>query len=160
MLEAFSNRCTKENTAVSLDAGGVHFVAKGSVTLVPGWRAVFNQPDEPNEEDDATTLPALSEGDTLPVKDAEALEKQTKPKPLHTESSLLGAMESCGKECENEDEREAMKDAGIGTPATRAAIIETLFAREYITREKKCIGSDQQGIDGLYCHKRQEDCGC
>lgn len=146
MLESFSNRCTKENTAVSLDAGGVHFVAKGSVTLVPGWRAVFNQPDEPNDEDDATTLPALSEGDTLPIKDAEALEKQTKPKPLHTESSLLGAMESCGKECENEDEREAMKDAGIGTPATRAAIIETLFVREYITREKKTLVPTNKGL--------------
>jgi DNA topoisomerase-3 len=146
MLEAFSNRCTKENTAVSLDAGGVHFAAKGSVTLVPGWRSVFNQPDEPNDEDDATMLPALSEGDMLPVHDAEALEKQTKPRPLHTESSLLSAMESCGKECENEEEREAMKDSGIGTPATRAAIIETLFAREYIVREKKALVPTNKGL--------------
>ena len=146
MLEAFSNPCTKENTAVSLDAGGVHFVAKGSVTLIPGWRAVFDQPDEQNDEDDATILPALSEGDTLPIKDAEALEKQTKPKPLHTEASLLSSMESCGKECENEDEREAMKEAGIGTPATRAAIIETLFAREYITREKKALVPTNKGL--------------
>jgi DNA topoisomerase-3 len=146
MLEAFSNRCTKENTIVSLNTDGVHFVAKGSVTLVPGWRAVFNQPDEPNDEDDATTLPTLSEGDTLPVKDAEALEKQTKPKLLHTEASLLSAMESAGKECENEEEREAIKDSGIGTPATRAAIIETLFAREYITREKKALVPTNKGL--------------
>lgn len=146
MLEAFSNPCTKENTAVSLEAGGVHFVAKGSVTLVPGWRTVFNQPDEPNDEDDATTLPALSEGDTLLIKDAEALEKQTKPKPLHTEASLLSSMESCGKECENEDDREAMKEAGIGTPATRAVIIETLFSREYITRQKKALVPTNKGL--------------
>ena len=146
MLEAFSNRCTKENTAVSLETGGVHFAAKGSVTLVPGWRSVFNQPDEPNDEDDATMLPALSEGDMLPVRDTEALEKQTKPRPLHTEASLLSSMESAGKECENEEEREAMKDSGIGTPATRAAIIETLFAREYIVREKKALVPTNKGL--------------
>jgi DNA topoisomerase-3 len=146
MLEAFSSRCTKENTTVSLDAGGVHFAAKGSVTLVPGWRSVFNQPDEPNDEDVAAVLPALSEGDTLPVHDAEALEKQTKPRPLHTEASLLSSMESAGKECENEEEREAMKDSGIGTPATRAAIIETFFAREYIVREKKALVPTNKGL--------------
>lgn len=146
MLEAFSNRCTKENTTVSLDAGGVHFVAKGSVTLLPGWRSVFNATDEEAQDEDVITLPALAEGDTLPVRDMEALEKQTKPRPLHTEATLLSAMESAGKECENEDEREAMKDAGIGTPATRAAIIETLFAREYITREKKALVPTNKGL--------------
>lgn len=146
MLESFSNRCTKENTAISLDAGGVHFVCKGSVTLLPGWREVWNATDEEAQEEDVITLPALLQGDVLPVRDMEALEKQTKPKPLHTEATLLSAMESCGKECENEDEREAMKDAGIGTPATRAAIIETLFAREYITREKKALVPTNKGL--------------
>jgi DNA topoisomerase-3 len=146
MLEAFSNRCTKENTTVSLDAGGVHFACKGSVTLLPGWRAVFGATDEEAQEEDVTTLPQLAEGDILPVRNMEALEKQTKPRPLHTEASLLSAMESCGKECENEEEREAMKDAGIGTPATRAAIIETLFAREYIRREKKALVPTNKGL--------------
>lgn len=146
MLEAFSNRCAKENTTVSLDAGGVHFACKGSVTLLPGWRAVFNTTDEEAEGEDVTTLPALLQGDVLSIRELEVLEKQTKPRPLHTESSLLGAMESCGKECENEDEREAMKDAGIGTPATRAAIIETLFSREYIVREKKSLVPTNKGL--------------
>jgi DNA topoisomerase-3 len=146
MLESFSNRCTKENTAVSLDAGGVHFVAKGSVTLLPGWRAVLNATDEEAQEEDVTTLPVLAGGDMLPVRDTEALEKQTKPRPLHTEASLLSSMESAGKECTNEEEREAMKDAGIGTPATRAAIIETLFAREYIVREKKALVPTNKGL--------------
>jgi DNA topoisomerase-3 len=82
----------------------------------------------------------------LPVRDTEALEKQTKPRPLHTEASLLSSMESAGKECENEEEREAMKDSGIGTPATRAAIIETLFAREYIVREKKALVPTNKGL--------------
>jgi len=146
MLEAFSNRCTKENTCVSLEAAGVHFAAKDSVTLLPGWRSVFNATDEEAQDEDIITLPALAEGDTLPVRDMEVLEKQTKPRPLHTEASLLSAMESAGKECENEDEREAMKDAGIGTPATRAAIIETLFAREYIIREKKTLVPTNKGL--------------
>jgi len=146
MLEAFSNRCTKENTTVSLDAGGVHFACKGSVTLLPGWRSVFNATDEEAQEEDLITLPALLQGDILSVLDTEVLEKQTKPRPLHTEGSLLSSIESCGKECENEEEREAMKDGGIGTPATRAAIIETLFAREYITREKKALVPTNKGL--------------
>ncbi|MCA4529042.1 type IA DNA topoisomerase [Bacteroides ovatus] len=148
MLEAFGERCVKENTTVSLDAGGVHFSCKGSVTLVPGWRSVFNSKDEPNdsEDDNTTVLPALVEGDSLIIRDCEIQEKQTKPRPLHTESSLLAAMESCAKELENEEEREAMKDCGIGTPATRAAIIETLFSREYITREKKSLVPTNKGL--------------
>lgn len=146
MLEAFGERCIKENTTVSLDAGGVHFSCKGSVTLVPGWRSVFNSKDEPNDEDDTAVLPTLVEGDNLPIRDCEIQEKQTKPRPLHTESSLLAAMESAGKEVENEEEREAMKDCGIGTPATRAAIIETLFSREYITREKKSLVPTNKGL--------------
>lgn len=146
MLESFSTKCVKENTVVSLDAGGVHFVAKGSVTLLPGWRAVFNATDEEAQDEDVTTLPALAQGDMLSLRDMEVLEKQTKPRPLHTEASLLSSMESCGKECENEDEREAMKEGGIGTPATRAAIIETLFAREYITREKKALVPTNKGL--------------
>lgn len=146
MLEAFGERCIKENTAISLDAGGVHFSCKGSVTLVPGWRSVFNAKDEPNDEDDSAVLPALVEGDSLPVRDCEIQEKQTKPRPLHTESSLLAAMESCAKEVENEEEREAIKDCGIGTPATRASIIETLFSREYIVREKKSLVPTNKGL--------------
>lgn len=146
MLEAFGERCIKENTSVSLDAGGVHFSCKGSVTLVPGWRSVFNSKDEPNGEDDTAVLPALIEGNSLSIRDCEIQEKQTKPRPLHTESSLLAAMESAGKEVENEEEREAMKDCGIGTPATRASIIETLFSREYIVREKKNLVPTNKGL--------------
>lgn len=146
MLEAFGERCIKENTTVQLDAGGVHFSCKGSVTLVPGWRAVFDAKDEPNDEEDTAALPVLVEGDSLPIRDCEIQEKQTKPRPLHTENSLLAAMESAGKEVENEEEREAMKECGIGTPATRASIIETLFSREYIAREKKSLVPTNKGL--------------
>lgn len=146
MLEAFSGKCTKENTTVSLDASGVSFSIKGSVILIPGWRAVFNAPDEEKGEDDALALPELSNGDILPIKGTDLLEKQTKPRPLHTESSLLSAMETYGKDLTDEAEREAIKESGIGTPATRASIIETLFSREYIIRDKKSLVPTNKGL--------------
>ncbi|MDL2222818.1 DNA topoisomerase 3 [Bacteroidales bacterium OttesenSCG-928-M11] len=146
MLEAFSGKCTKENTSVSLDASGVLFSVKGSVILTPGWRAVLNAPDEEKGEDDALSLPSLSNGDILPIHGTDLLEKQTKPRPLHTESSLLSSMETCGKDLTNEEEREAIKESGIGTPATRASIIETLFSREYIRREKKSLVPINKGL--------------
>ncbi len=146
LLEAFSGKCTKENTSVSLDASGVPFTVKGSVILIPGWRAVMNTPDEEKGEDDAPTLPSLSNGDVLPINGTDLLEKQTKPRPLHTESSLLSSMETCGKELADEAEREALKESGIGTPATRAAIIETLFSREYIIRDKKSLVPTNKGL--------------
>ncbi len=155
MLESFGERCTKENTAVTLDAGGVHFVAKGSIMLHPGWRNVWGATQEETADEDLTVLPDLTEGDILAVRDTEVQEKQTKPKPLHTEASLLSAMESAGKEVENEEEREAMKEGGIGTPATRAAIIETLFAREYIQREKKSLVPTNKGLT-VYLAVRQK----
>ncbi len=146
MLEAFSGKCTKENTTVSLDASGVPFTVKSSVILIQGWRAVFNALDEESGEDDATTLPSLSNGDILPINVTDLLEKQTKPCPLHTEASLLSAMETCGKDLTDEAEREALKESGIGTPATRASIIETLFSREYIQREKKSLVPTNKGL--------------
>ena len=146
MLEAFGEGCVKENTAVTLKAGGVHFVAKGSIMLHPGWRNVFGANREETTDEDLTVLPDLTEGDKPAVRDVEVQERQTKPKPLHTEATLLSAMESAGREIENEEEREAMKDAGIGTPATRAAIIETLFSREYIVREKKTLVPTNKGL--------------
>lgn len=147
MLEAFGEVCIKENTSVFMDIGGVHFSCKGSVTLVSGWRAVFDTKDESNDnEDDSISLPILLEGDNLSVHNCEIQEKQTKPRPLHTEASLLSSMESAGKEVEDEQQREAMKECGIGTPATRASIIETLFSREYIVREKKTLIPTNKGL--------------
>lgn len=144
MLEAFSGKCVMEKTSVTLQACGVEFSVRGSVIKVPGWRSVLNLCDE--EDEDNATLPELHEGDGLPINNGEVLEKQTKPRPLHTESSLLGAMESAAKELQNEEERQAMKEVGIGTPATRAAIIETLFSRDYIRREKKSLVPTEKGL--------------
>ncbi|MDD3062976.1 MAG: DNA topoisomerase 3 [Massilibacteroides sp.] len=145
MLEAFSPACRKETTAVRLQCAGMDFTARGTQILSPGWQKVFGNQEEEKEED-ATILPDIAEGDILPVKGCDVLEKQTKPRPIHTESSLLGAMETVVREVEDEAEREAMKESGIGTPATRAAIIETLFAREYIRREKKLLVPTDKGL--------------
>jgi DNA topoisomerase-3 len=144
MLEAFSQKCVKDATTIALTCGDTVFETKGSTMKQTGWRAVFNEKEE--KDDEESNLPNLSEGEQLPVLQAYVLEKQTKPKPLHTEASLLSAMESAGKEVENEAEREAMKESGIGTPATRAAIIETLFARDYIRREKKSLLPTDKGL--------------
>ncbi len=146
VLEAFSGKCTQETTTVSLEIAGVSFSVKGSVVLTPGWRGVLNTQDEEREDDAISTLPDLSTGERLPVNDGELLEKQTRPRPVHTESSLLSAMETCGKELTDETEREALKELGIGTPATRAGIIETLLSREYIRREKKSLVPTNKGL--------------
>jgi DNA topoisomerase-3 len=143
MLETFSKKCIKDMTTAVLTCADTLFEAKGAVVKQSGWRAVFNEKEE-NDEDGA--LPVISQGETLPIFNSELLEKQTKPKPLHTESSLLSEMETCGKSIESEAEREAMKESGIGTPATRAAIIETLFSRDYIKREKKSLLPTEKGL--------------
>ena len=144
MLEAFSGKCVKDVTTAVLSAGDTDFTVKGSVMKTAGWRAVFSERD--TEDEDTATLPPLQEGQTLPLSGMDLLEKQTKPKPLHTESSLLAAMENAGKELEDAELKASMKDAGIGTPATRAAIIETLFARQYIVREKKNLMPTDKGL--------------
>ena len=143
MLEAFSEKCIKDVTSVVLDCSGSLFTVKGSVIKSAGWRAVFG---EKEDGEDNATLPAMQDGDSLPLSDIELLEKQSKPKPLHTESSLLSSMETAGKELENTDLKASMKDTGIGTPATRAAIIETLFSRQYIVREKKNLVPTEKGL--------------
>jgi DNA topoisomerase-3 len=143
MLEAFSKKCVKDATTIVCLCADTLFEAKGAVIKQAGWRAVFNEKEE-TEEDGA--LPEVMQGETLSILKSELLEKQTKPKPLHTEASLLSEMETAGKMVENEVERAAMKESGIGTPATRAAIIETLFARNYIVREKKSLVPTEKGL--------------
>ena len=145
MLEAFSGKCVKDVTTAILSAGDTDFTVKGSVMKVTGWRAVFGE-QETGGDEEAASLPPLQEGEYLPLSGVDLLEKQTKPKPLHTESSLLAAMENAGKELEDAELKASLKDAGIGTPATRAAIIETLFARQYIVREKKNLVPTDKGL--------------
>ena len=131
MVEAFSDKCVKELTTVTALSGEAEFAAKGCVIRQVGWRAVLG------EENEEQVLPPWKSGDTLAVCGVSLTEGKTKPKPLHTEATLLSAMETAGKDVEDEDVRQAMKECGIGTPATRAAIIETLFARGYVHQSRE-----------------------
>lgn len=145
MLEAFHQDCIKEITKITV-VSGTRFIASGTVVRTPGWRAVFNDKDEEKKDEENATLPKVVKGEDLPVINKAVLEKQTKPKPLYNEASLLKALETAGKDIEDEELREAMKDSGLGTPATRAAIIETLLARKYILREKKNLVPTETGL--------------
>lgn len=149
MLETVSVPCIKDVTTVVLVTPGnenVPFTAKGYIVRQAGWRGVMNLKEEKKEDDDEADLPPLVQGETLALASAEVLSKQTKAPALLTENTLLGMMEVAGKELENEDEREAMKDTGLGTPATRASIIENLIKKGYVTREKKNLIPTDKGI--------------
>ena len=144
LLESFSARCLKDVTTVSFTAGNSVFTAKGTVVRSAGWRAVRNERDE--DDEGTAALPPLQPGESFPLQSAECVEKQTKPRPLHTESSLLSAMEHCGRELQDDELRDSLKGNGIGTPATRASIIETLFARDYVRREKRSLVPTDKGL--------------
>jgi len=145
MLEAFHKECIKETTKIVATSGS-DFVANGTVIQSAGWRSVFNDPDDEKKDGDNASLPKVTKGEDLPVTNKAVLEKQTKPKPLYTEATLLKALETCGKDIEDEELRYAMKESGLGTPATRASIIETLITREYIGREKKNLVPTKKGL--------------
>ncbi|MES2265900.1 MAG: DNA topoisomerase 3 [Bacteroidota bacterium] len=145
MLEAFHTDCIKEITKITI-LSGTKFLASGTVIQTAGWRAVFNDKDEEKKDEENATLPAVKQGEILHVTAKDILEKQTKPKPLYNEASLLKALETAGKEIDDEELRQAMKDSGLGTPATRAAIIETLLKRDYIAREKKNLVPTPTGL--------------
>ena len=141
MIEAFSEKCVKDTTAVTAECAGAEFTVKGSVIRQAGWRAVHGEEDK-----EEISIPNWQEGDTLTLKGCSITEGKTKPKPLHTEATLLSAMETAGKEVEDDALRQALKDCGIGTPATRAAIIETLFKRGYMERCKKSLVPTEKGL--------------
>ena len=145
LLEALSQACIKEITDVALQSLHYDFTTKGCKIIEPGWRSIkgnFSDDDTEPVQD----LPELKKGDELKIKEASVLEKKTKPPVLYTEAGLLSAMESAGREIENEDERKALQNIGIGTPATRASIIETLITRNYIQRDKKSLIPTEKGL--------------
>ena len=141
MIEAFSEKCVKDTTTVTAECAGAEFTVKGSVIRQAGWRTVYGEEDK-----EEISIPNWQEGDTLTLKGCSITEGKTKPKPLHTEATLLSAMETAGKEVEDDALRQALKDCGIGTPATRAAIIETLFKRGYMERCKKSLVPTEKGL--------------
>ena len=122
--------------------------ARGRVRLVAGWQAVAQFGEARVAEADGEggpTLPPLAEGQRLDGK-LEVLTKQTRPPPRHTEATLLGAMESAGRDISDEELRAAMRDSGLGTPATRAATIETLIRRTFVARDGKNLVPTDMGI--------------
>ncbi|PDP76783.1 type IA DNA topoisomerase [Porphyromonas gingivalis] len=148
MLESFSEAAIEETLTATLTQREHRFGIKAKRRVKSGWKAVRGSMEEPVEEGETVvdSFPEWQEGDRLDVFGFEMTEHRTKPKPLYTEATLLSAMEHAGREVADEEARKALAGCGIGTPATRAAIIETLILREYIRREKKMLIPTEKGL--------------
>ena len=151
-VEAFSSNSEEERMQVLFTDGNSTFTWKAYRQISLGWKAVQKgkeveaEKKEDGDEQILSSLPNLTEGEVLPLVNADITEHKTKPKPLYTEATLLSAMENAGKEVENAESKNAMAECGIGTPATRANIIETLILRDYIRRDKKAIIPTEKGL--------------
>ena len=151
-VEAFSPNSEEERMLVRFTHGTNIFTWKACRQISLGWKAVQKgkeveaEKKEDSDEQILSSLPSLTEEEVLPLVSAEITEHKTKPKPLYTEATLLSAMEKAGKEVEDTESKKAMADCGIGTPATRANIIETLILRDYIRRDKKSIIPTEKGL--------------
>jgi len=153
-IEAFSPDSEEERMQVRFTDGTNIFTWKACRQISLGWKAVQKElvtdaEKKEKENDDEIVLPSLpdlTEGEVLSLVSAEITEHKTKPKPLYTEATLLSAMENAGKEVEDAESKKAIAECGIGTPATRANIIETLILRDYIRRDKKAIIPTEKGL--------------
>ena len=153
-VEAFSPNSEEERMLVRFTDCTNTFTWKACRQISLGWKAVQKElvtdaEKKETENDDELVLPSLpdlTEGEVLSLVSAEITEHKTKPKPLYTEATLLSAMENAGKEVEDAESKKAMAECGIGTPATRANIIETLILRDYIRRDKKAIIPTEKGL--------------
>lgn len=162
-IAVFYPDCIFSSTTVLGEAAEVPFKATGKIILDPGWRKLYaNEPardvvekNKANEEEqDESILPDFMKGESGPHTPS-LLEKWTQPPKPYTEATLLRAMETAGKLCDDEDLRDAMKENGLGRPSTRAAIIETLFKRRYIRKEKKNLVATQTGIEVIKTIKQE-----
>ena len=151
-IEAFSPDSEEERMLVRFTDGTNTFTWKAYRQISLGWKAVQKgkeveaEKKEDSDEQILSSLPNLTEGEVLSLVNADITEHKTKPKPLYTEAALLSAMENAGKEVEDAESKKAMAACGIGTPATRANIIETLILRDYIRRDKKSIIPTEKGL--------------
>ena len=166
-IAAFYPPCQVANTTVLAQAGEVPFKVTGREVLEQGWREVFATPianssqserpiggtpsenESDTESSEQKALPSFRKGESGPH-EPQLQEKTTTPPKYYTEATLLRAMETAGKTVDNEELRDAMKENGIGRPSTRAAIIEKLFQRKYIVREKKNIKATEVGINLIH----------
>ena len=145
----FYPECKISTTTVLGEVDKVEFKVTGKQIIDPGWRVVFEKArtdEEKEQEDDEKTLPLFEKGESGPHEPTLA-EKWTSPPKPYTEATLLRAMETAGKFVDNDELRDALKENGIGRPSTRAAIIETLFKREYIRKERKNLIATSTGVD-------------
>jgi DNA topoisomerase III len=151
-LAVFHPEAVFENTRVETTVAEHVFRTRGKVLIEPGWRGVYGElaEGEASADDDEgreQQLPRLEEGEEAEVREVAALEKETKPPRRYTDASLLAAMETAGKLVDDEELREAMKDSGIGTPATRAAIIERLIDVGYVERDGRALVATEKGLN-------------
>jgi len=150
-LSVFHPDATFERTRVETTVAEHVFRTSGRVLTFAGWRSVYGEEVDPQgttDEDSGgnQSLPKLDQGEDIETREMESLRKETQPPRRFTEASLLSAMETAGKEIDDAEMREAMKESGIGTPATRAATIELLLGREYIERDGRALVATEKGI--------------
>jgi DNA topoisomerase-3 len=167
-LAVFHPEAVFENTRVESTVpagederdGGYVFRTRGRLLLVPGWRGVYDEVSTAStaktsgaraegEEDEGADqqLPKLEQGESVKTREIASARKETKPPRRYSDASLLGAMETAGKLVDDDELREAMKDSGIGTPATRAAIIERLITVGYIERDGRSLVASEKGVN-------------
>ncbi len=150
-LAVFHPDAVFENTRLETTVASYVFRTRGRLLVVPGWRGVYGEEtaEERADDDEGTDqlLPKLAAGEDVRTLEVAAAEKETKPPRRYSDASLLGAMETAGKLVDDEELREAMKDSGIGTPATRAAIIERLIDVGYVEREGRSLVTGEKGLN-------------
>lgn len=146
-IAVFYPECKVSNTTVLANVGTLEFKATGKQILEPGWRVIYQEEKStPEKGDEERIMPVFEQGEKGPHEPLVHKGKTSPPKP-YTEATLLRAMETAGRQVEDEEMRELMKDNGIGRPSTRANIIETLFRRKYIERNRKNILATPTGMD-------------
>ncbi|UZT98992.1 DNA topoisomerase 3 [Chryseobacterium fluminis] len=162
LFESLSEHCSKEVSHIIIKVHHYEFIIRGSKILNKGWRAIkglLSDEASPNQDDNSNNnsnnnetqepqlieLPEFKKGDELKISSTELNEKLTRPPKLYTEADLLSAMENAGRQIEDRDQQKALANIGIGTPATRASIIETLITRNYITRKSKTLIPTDKG---------------
>jgi DNA topoisomerase-3 len=151
-LAVFHPEAVFENTKVETTVAGYVFRTRGKVLLVPGWRGVYGELAEgegAGEDDEGREqqLPKLELAENVETRRVEAEEKETKPPRRYSDASLLGAMETAGRLVDDDEMREAMKESGIGTPATRASIIERLIDVGYVERDARALVATEKGLN-------------
>jgi DNA topoisomerase-3 len=149
-LAVFHPDAVYERTRVETTVAEHAFRTSGRVLVEAGWKAVYGEEaQKPKEEDDSggdQLLPRLEQGEEVETRSVESLRKETQPPRRYSEAALLAAMETAGKDIQDADLREAMKDSGIGTPATRASIIERLIQVGYLEREGRALHATEKGV--------------